>query len=282
MKRIMTIQDISCLGRCSLTVALPILSVMGHETVILPTAVLSTHTQFSDFTFRDLTEDLMPIASHWKKENFKFDAIYTGYLGSDEQIEIVKKYFEMFANDDSTLRIVDPAMGDNGKLYVGFDEAFAKKMAGLCGKADIILPNLTEASFMLGLDYQAQGYSEEYIKDVLRRLCDLGAKKAVLTGVSFHEKELGVMAYDAASDTFESYFNEWLPVSFHGTGDCFASCFAGAVLQGKSVYESFKLAADFIVACLKCTLADPDHHDYGVNFEEVLPMLAPGGGPALL
>ncbi len=274
MKRILTIQDISCVGRCSLTVALPILSVMGLETAILPTAVLSTHTQFSGFTFRDLTEDLPAIAEHWKKEGLDFEAVYTGYLGSARQISFVSSLLDDYA-PGGCVSIIDPVMGDNGKLYTGFDEAFAEKMAGLCGKADYILPNLTEAAFLLKEDYKSGGYTEKEIQELLRRLASLGAKTAVLTGISFGDRELGVMAYDSVRDTFYSYFNEKLPVSYHGTGDCFASCFTGAILRGQSLLEAMKLSADFILACLKATLADPCRRSYGVNFEEALPLLFP-------
>ena len=274
MKRILTVQDISCVGRCSLTVARPILSVMGLETAILPTAVLSTHTQFTGFTFRDLTDDLSDIAAHWKKENLDFEAVYTGYLGSARQISFVSSLFEEYAKGGCT-SIVDPVMGDNGKLYTGFDEKFASEMALLCQKADYILPNRTEAAYMLKEEYKAEGYTEKEIQDVLRRLCGLGAKIALLTGVSLHEKELGVMAYDSVSDTFYSYFNEKIPVSYHGTGDCFASCFTGAILRGQSLQEAIKLSADFIVACLKATMADPNRRFYGVNFEKALPLLLP-------
>lgn len=272
MKRILTIQDISCIGRCSLTVALPILSTMGHETAILPTAVLSTHTMFSNVTLRDLTDDLLPITEHWQREQFSFDAIYTGYLSSPRQISIVKGIFQRFSGD-SVLRIVDPVMGDNGKLYTGFDRDFAALMAGLCGEADIILPNLTEAAFLLDRPCKMEGWQEQEIKDVLRRLCDLGTKKALLTGVSFHEGELGVVSYDSISDTYDAYFTPRIPVSYHGTGDCFASCFTGGILQGRTMENSMRLAADFVSECLRLTMADPDRRNYGVNFEEALPML---------
>lgn len=217
MKRILTVQDISCIGRCSLTVALPILSAMGLETAILPTAVLSTHTQFQGFTFRDLTDDLNGILEHWKKENFTFSTVYTGYLGSAKQIEIVLALFQEYKKTGAAL-IADPAMGDGGKLYTGFDMNFVKQMTRVCGAADLILPNMTEASMMLGIDYRPEGYDEAYIRDVLKRLCDLGAKTSVLTGVTFHDSEFGVMAYDSEADTFHAYFTEKLPVSFHGTG----------------------------------------------------------------
>ena len=168
MKRILTIQDISCLGKCSLTVALPLLSAMGVETVILPTAVLSTHTMFSGFTCKDLSDQLGPITEHWKKEDITFDAIYTGYLGTEEEIETVKEIIRTFRGPE-TLVFVDPAMGDNGKLYPAFDEQYAKKNATLCAVADVIVPNLTEASFMTGLPYREE-YEEDYVRRMLQAL----------------------------------------------------------------------------------------------------------------
>ena len=185
MKRILTIQDISCLGKCSLTVALPIISACGVEASILPTAVLSTHTMFKDFTFTDLTNDMAPITDHWKQNNLGFDALYTGYLGSKEQINIVADIFDKFKTDDNII-LIDPVMADNGKLYPGFTQEFAFDMAKLCAKADVIVPNMTETSFMLGIPYVTE-YDEDYIKDVLKKLVGLGAKTAILTGVSFEK-----------------------------------------------------------------------------------------------
>ena len=185
MKKIVTIQDISCFGKCSLTVALPIVSAMGVETAIIPTAVLSTHTMFQNFTVKDLSDQIEPISEHWKQEKLRFDALYTGYLGSFEQIDMMKRFFEDFGQ--GTLKFVDPAMGDNGKLYPAFDEKFAKYMSTLCAKADIIDPNITEACFMLGEEYIAEGYSRDYIESILKRLAALGPRYAVLTGMSFEK-----------------------------------------------------------------------------------------------
>ncbi len=271
MKRIMTVQDISCLGKCSLTVALPIISAFGVEATILPTAVLSTHTAFSGFTFRDLTDDLQPILHHWKKEKFTFNALYSGYLGSKRQIQIVSEIFDDFKNED-TFVLVDPAMADNGKLYKGFDNDFALSMASLCAKADIIVPNLTEASFILGIPYQ-QDYDENYIKTVLKKLTDLGAKKAVLTGVSFDKKNLGVHAYDSQTDEYFTYFREFLPKSFHGTGDIFASALTGALTIGKNFLSALKIAVDFTVLSIDLTIKNPAHDWYGVEFERAFPQL---------
>ena len=159
MKRIVSVQDISCLGKCSLTVALPIISAMGVECAVVPTAVLSTHTMFRGYTVRDLTDDINPIINHWRKENIKYDAVYTGYLGSFEQLNIVGQMFDEYKNDGALI-VVDPVMADNGKLYPGFTEEFAKSMATICGKADVIVPNLTEASYMLGVPYVGSDYDE--------------------------------------------------------------------------------------------------------------------------
>ena len=271
MKRIVTIQDISCVGKCSLTVALPIISAMGVEAAILPTAVLSTHTMFSDFTFKDLADQIEPVAAHWKKENLGFDAVYTGYLGSFEQIDLMKNFFDQF-NTDSNLLFVDPAMADNGKLYPAFDEAFAKHMATLCAKADIIVPNITEACFMTGMEYKTE-YDEDYAKELLKKLSELGAKISILTGVSFAEDKTGVMGYDKATGEFSYYEHDKLPVSFHGTGDIFSSTCVGAMMNGMDWTEAVKVAADYTSECIRLTLEDPAKPWYGVNFEQAIPYL---------
>ena len=272
MKRIVTIQDISCVGKCSLTVALPIISAMGVEADVVPTAVLSTHTAFQGFTFRDLTSDIKPISEHWKKEKISFDAVYTGYLGSFEQLNLVSDFFSDYKTKDNII-FVDPVMADNGKLYPGFTQEFADKMAQLCSKADIIVPNLTEASFMLGIDYAGNNYDDEYIRNVLKHLSRLGVPNAVLTGVSFKPGELGVMAYNAETDEFFSYFGEKIPVSFHGTGDIFASTCVGALMNGFSLNESLKIAVDYTVESIRKTVEDKNHRWYGVNFESAIPYL---------
>ena len=271
VKRIVTIQDISCVGKCSLTVALPIISAMGVEAAILPTAVLSTHTMFSNFTFKDLADQIEPIAAHWKKENFKFDAVYTGYLGSFEQIDLMKNFFDQFNTEDNLL-FVDPAMADNGKLYPAFDEAFAKHMATLCAKADIIVPNITEACFMTGMEYKTE-YDESYVKELLLKLSDLGAKVSILTGVSFAEGKTGVMGYDKEKNEFSYYEHDKLPVSYHGTGDIFSSTCVGAMMNGMDWTEAVKVAADYTAECIRLTLEDPAKPWYGVNFEQAIPYL---------
>ena len=271
MKRVVTIQDISCIGKCSLTVALPIISAMGIETAIVPTAVLSTHTQFKNFTFRDLSEDIPLIQKHWKEENFKFDGIYTGYLGSIQQIDILKDFFKTFKTNDNFI-FIDPVMGDNGKLYVGFNQEFADEMAKLCKMADIIVPNLTEASAMLNMEYKEK-YTEEEIKQILIDLSKLGPKKVILTGVSFKENELGVMSYDKDTNVFFSYFREKIPVKYHGTGDIFSSTLVGAIVNGNLVEEALKIAVDYVWETINDTYKTNKKDAYGVNFESKIPYL---------
>ena len=271
MKRILTIQDISCLGKCSITVALPIISAMGVETVILPTAVLSTHTMFKGFTVKDLEDQLIPITEHWKKENVKFDAIYTGYLGTEEEIDLVKGIIADF-RDENTLVFVDPAMGDHGRLYPAFDEAYAKKNAGLCGVADIIVPNITEASYMTGLPY-LEAYDESYIRELLQALCSLGTKNALLTGVSLSEGKTGAMGYDTEKKEYFSYQNDLIPAAYHGTGDIFSSVTIGALMNGLSWKDCLKIAADYTAATIEVTMKNPKKPWYGVDFEETIPLL---------
>jgi pyridoxine kinase len=272
-KRVLTIQDISCLGQCSITVALPIISAMGVETCIIPSAVLSTHTSgFSGYTFCDLTEEIPKISQHWQKEKISFDAIYTGYIGSKKQLEYIADIFRNFGDENCSI-IIDPVMGDKGKLYPGFDKDFAKEMAKLCSYADIILPNFTEAAFLLDEPYVDGGYTKEWLHDFLRRLAGLGAKKVVLTGVSFDPNELGVAIYDSKDDSVSYYFRNRILGDTHGTGDVYASSFVGALMQGKSEYDAAALAADYVVKCIEHTLPDKQEHWYGVKFEECIPYL---------
>ena len=271
MKRIVTVQDISCVGKCSLTVALPIISAMGIEAAILPTAVLSTHTMFSGFTVKDLTDQIKPITEHWSNEGITFDAMYTGYLGSFEQIDLMKEMADTFCKDGNLL-FVDPAMADNGKLYPAFDEAFAKYMATLCARADIIVPNITEACFMLGEEYKEK-YDESYAKMLLKKLTDLGAKIAILTGVSFEEGTTGVMGYDSVNDEYYHYTHKKQSRSYHGTGDIFSSTCLGGIVRGLSWKDAARIAADYTSESIRLTIEDPKGNDYGVNFEEAVPFL---------
>lgn len=265
-KKILTIQDISCVGQCSLTVALPVISACGVETCVLPSAVLSTHTAgFKGYTFRDLTEDMPAISEHWAKENIKFDAIYTGYLGSTKQIDYVKSIFKS-ASKDGAKKIVDPAMADGGKLYPGFDEEFVEAMKGLCGEADYIIPNITEACFLTDTEYKNE-YDRAYIDEILEKLTALGCKNIIFTGISYREGYTGVVVFE--NGDYNYYEHRFLPNSCHGTGDIYASAFVGAFVRGKSAFEAAKIAADYTLECIKAT-AEEENHWYGAKFEPVL------------
>ncbi len=262
-KRILTVQDISCVGQCSLTVALPILSASGAETCILPSAVLSTHTAgFKGFTCRDLTEDIPAIAAHWKKEGIDFDAVYTGYLASEQQILLVKELFSLGAK--GCKRIVDPAMADGGKLYPAFDEKFAATMATLVGEADYALPNVTEACFLTHTPYR-ETLTKDYVKELVDKLHALGVHTVVLTGIGYREDTTGVVVDGDAG--FYHYEHRRIPRNSHGTGDVYASAFTGALMRGFSAEEAAKIAADFTVLCIENT---PASHWYGVEFEPLL------------
>ena len=271
MKRVLTIQDISCFGKCSLTVALPLLSAMGVEAVILPTAVLSTHTLFKGFTCKDLSDQLKPITDHWKQEGITFDAICTGYLGTEEEIDTVIGIIESFRNEN-TLVFVDPAMGDNGKLYPAFNEHYARKNADLCAVADIADPNITEASFLTGLPYR-ETYSEDYVRELLTALAAIGTKTPILTGVSLGEGKTGAMGYDSEKKTFFRYQNDRIPAAYHGTGDIFSSVLAGAFVLGIDRTNALKIAADYTAHTIAETLKNPENPWYGVDFEATIPDL---------
>ena len=257
-KRLLTIQDISCIGKCSLTIALPVISSLGVETAVLPTALLSTHTLFDGFTFLDLTDQMIPVTDHWKSLGFSFDTIYSGYLGSVRQMKIVRDIIRKFQSAQNPLVIIDPVMADYGKLYTGFDEAF-------CGSADIILPNLTEAHYLTGLPY-LERYGEDYILDLLKTLCALGPEWAVLTGVSLREGQTGAMARNRRTGEVVSCFTERIPGNYHGTGDLFASVVAGALTRGLPLKKALRLA-------IRVTQASGKPDSYGVEFEATLPVL---------
>ena len=268
-KLVLTIQDISCVGQCSLTVALPIISACGLETAILPSAVLSNHTGgFKSWTFRDLTDDMPLIEQKWIEEGISFDAIYTGYLGSARQIDIVKHIFET-CSKPGCVHVVDPAMADNGSLYYGFDMDFVKEMAKLCAAADYILPNVTEASLITGMEYK-ETYDEAYVLELAQKLAALGPRSVILTGISYEPSTTGVVIYEDGKMSYYQHYR--LPKGSHGTGDIYASSFVGALMHGKSSYDAAKIAADYTVKCIENTQGDPDHW-YGAKFESVLPEL---------
>lgn len=270
LKRVAAVHDISGIGKCSLTAAIPVISAAGIEAAAMPTAVLSTHTgNISGFTYRDLTDDLVPIAKHWKSLGITFDGIYSGFLGSTEQVDIVCGFIDEFKTD-KTVIIVDPAMADGGKMYTTFENSFAKEMIRLCKKADIIVPNITEAAFLLGEDYLEPPYNKEYIEELIRRLIGLGPSMVVLTGVCFNDDEMGCAVGCKDNDEIYFCFSEKYPGIYYGTGDLFASALTGAYLREKSIFESAEIALEFTCSAIKRTYEAGTDTRFGVNFEQGL------------
>lgn len=267
MKRIVSVQDISCVGQCSLTVALPVLSAYGIETAILPSGILSTHTGgFTDFTYHDLTDEMPKIVAHWKKEKLDFDAIYTGYIGDARQFDLILDMKELLR--DGGLLIVDPAMADHGKLYPALNEEIVAGMRRIASAADIILPNLTEAAFLLAQPYNEAPNKEEVAK-MVKDLAAMGPETVILTGVSYEAGKIGAVAYSKSQDTMTEYFTTKEEKSYHGTGDIFSSVLIANLLNGVSMQENLKDACEFIVKSIRKTVSDASH-PYGVHFEAVL------------
>lgn len=272
-KHVAAIHDISGMGKCSLTVALPILSAAGVCTSIMPTAVLSTHTGgFTGFTYRDLTDDLLPFAEHWKSLHVHFDALYSGFLGSFAQLDIVSHVFDILSTED-TLIMVDPVMADNGKLYSVYTPDFPQGMAKLCAKAGLIVPNMTEAAFLLGQAYREGPYDRVYVEKTLRALARLGAPRIVLTGIWFGDGQLGAASYDKASDMVAYAFNEKIQGDYHGTGDIFGSVLLAGLMRGLALPAATQLAVDFTTGSIRRTREANTDVRFGVDFEEELPML---------
>ena len=265
-RRLLTVQDISCLGQCSMTVAMPVLSACGHETCIMPTAMLSTHTGgFQQPAIRQLADGMASIREHWKREHITFDAIYTGYLGSKAAVAETYRVIEELLAPGGTV-IVDPAMADNGKLYSGFDDAYVQAMTELCRRADIILPNITEAALLAGLPYR-ESLDPVYVRSLM---IGLNHPCVVLTGVGYTPEETGIAVFQ--ENALREYHHPQIGKSFHGTGDLFAACFAGAYLRGKTLMEAVQIAGDVVCLSIQNTVNSPKHW-YGVKFETAIPEL---------
>lgn len=270
-KRVAAIHDLSGFGKCSLTVALPILSAAGIEACAMPTAILSTHTGgISGYTYRDLTSDMRAFMQHWKSLDIKFDATYSGFLGSFEQLDIVKEFFDLFKSKDNLI-LVDPVMADNGELYRVFRPEFAAGMRSLCKKADIIVPNLTEAALLLEETYHPGPYTQAYIENILIKLSKLGPEKVVLTGVYFKEEELGAATYDKKTGAVDFLFTQRIPGAYHGTGDIFASTLLSGLLNNFGLDESAQIAVNFTADSIRRTYKAKTDYRFGVNFEQCVP-----------
>lgn len=264
--KVLSIQDISCYGQCSLTVALPILSSYGIETVILPSAVLSTHTSgFKDFTVLDLTSEMPKIINHWISEGIKFDAIYTGYIGDIKQFDYILKCKNELLKEDGIF-IVDPAMADYGKMYPALSIDTIEGMKRICSVADYVIPNITEASFLTNNEYK-EVYDHDYIYKLSNDLLKLGSKNVILTGIGYSSNQIGAVYQN--KDELIEYYGIKQPISYHGTGDIFSSVIVGNIMNKVDMLDNLKDAVEFIIDCIKETSTDP-LHSYGVKFEKVL------------
>lgn len=272
-KKIVSVQDISCFGQCSLTVALPIISALGIETAVIPTTVLSTHTgKFKNYTFCDLTSEIPKIQKHWNEYNIKFDALYSGYLGSPKQIDYVLDLYNSIKLPDSKLYI-DPVMGDNGKFYSGFTKEFAKLMKKYCSYAAVITPNITEAHFLMESGELKGSYTEKEMIDTAKNICCHDDQKVIITGIPVCDNKMAVASYDSKSSICDIYYQPRITGNFHGTGDIFASmCFA-LLLKNYTLSDAVRLTSDFVVSCIRNT-PDTSEHWYGVHFEECLKEIA--------
>ena len=261
--QVLSIQDLSCMGKCSLTVALPLLSAMGISTSVLPTAVLSTHTGFPDPVVRPMTENLSDFAEHMVSVGGSFDAISTGYLSDPQQAEVVCGVLDKF----DCLKVIDPAMGDQGRLYARMTQDHVEAMKQLCHRGNVLLPNLTEAAFLTGLPYRENG-GGLYLKELAEAMCGFGAQGVIITGISWDEEHTGWAGMQ--NGKFFSYQAKRVPGRQHGTGDMFAAVTTGALTLGKPLHVAASLAARFVEQVI---LVTPASTPFGANFEPMLPWL---------
>ena len=264
--RIAVVQDLSCIGPCSLGVAMSVLPAMGLEVAALPTALLSTHTAFEGFTFVDLSPEMERIMAHWKALQMRFDAIYIGYLGSIRLIELTERFIDTFRMPQTRV-ILDPAFGDNGALYAGFDGTYVARLRELCRHADVILPNVTEACALLELPWEDSTACTQRLVQRAWELLDGRLRNVLITSCRFSEGWTGLIC--AGDDGFV-YPHERVALSCHGSGDLFASVFAGLMTLGRSLPESARTAADFTRDCIRHSMNCPDHRWYGVDYEPML------------
>ncbi|MCQ2548199.1 MAG: pyridoxamine kinase [Clostridia bacterium] len=276
MKRILTIQDFSCLGKCSASVALPVISAMGIETVVLPSAILSSHTAFPSFEKVDTADMISRFVKHWESEKLHFDGIYIAYLGSIEAIQVANEIIDIYADED-TFVMIDPVLGDEGCLYTGFDDNYKEEIMKLCKRADLITPNFTEALLMVGEDVSILNTlkkSDHFEEVLLEKMKAQGFDRAVITSVDRRgdcDDEISILAYD--KKTSYHITHEKLNILFPGTGDLFSSTLFGALINGKSMGRAMEIAYKFILKAIKITLEEKNHNWYGVNFEKAIPYL---------
>ncbi len=265
MKRVLTIQDLSCVGKCSLTVALPIISAAGVETSVFPISLLSTHSAFENYEKTDLSHNLESFEKMWKKNGIDFDAVYVGYIGTENGLAQVENCI-MRLKTKKNIIIIDPAVADNGEIYSGISKDYINKLKALCPKADILMPNLTEACILTGEEYKESGYNREYIQNIMKKLSYLGCEKIVVTGVSYDNNEMGIACYNSLNDKYSEFFHKRYKGVYCGAGDCLASAFCGALMNDISFETSLEIAEKFVAKAVKLS-KEKDSQWYGINFE---------------
>ncbi len=268
--KIAAIHDMSGYGRCSLTVILPIISALGCQVCPLPTAILSNHSEYKDFYFYDCTEHLEKYYENWELNSLKFDCMYSGFLGSQKQIDIIINILNKMKDNNNTLAVVDPVMGDHGKIYRTYNQEMITKMSELVKYADIITPNFTEASILLNKDYTTEKLSIEILKNYLKKLSDIGPKVVVLTGIHTSDDEHANLCYEKEKDKYYIIPYEYVNTRFPGTGDLFTSLFVGYLYRGKSVPEAIDEASRFVTLSVKTTLLENSDRKNGVAFEKII------------
>lgn len=268
MKRVLTIQDLSCVGKCSLTVALPIISAAGVETAVFPVSLLSTHSAFESYEKVDLSHLLESYEKMWEKYDINFDAVYVGYVGTENGLMQVENCINRLKNENNII-IIDPAIADNGEIYSGISEEYIKELEKLCKKADVLMPNLTEACILTGEEYKDCGYSKEYIENIMKKLSTLGCKNVVVTGVSYDNNEMGIACYNSETKKYNEFFNKRYKGVYYGAGDSLASAFTGALMNGISFEDSLEIAEKFISEAVR--LSKNNSRWYGINFEYAIP-----------
>ena len=274
--RVAAVHDLSGFGRCSLTVAIPVLSAMGVQCCPLPTAFLSTHTgDFEGYTFLDLTDEMEKAAAHWKQLDLKFQAVYSGFLGSEHQIEVVNRFIRDFRGND-TIIVIDPVMGDQGLVYKTYTPAMCRGMKRLAEHADVITPNLTEAALLLDLPYETLPSDEDGLRAIVEQLSLEGRRSVVLTGFSSAPHLTGALCYDAVQKKTSSVQVDRVNREFYGTGDVFASVLTGALVKGKDLHSAVEQAVNFVLECAKLTEKNQLPLREGVDFEPLLGLLTGG------
>ncbi len=269
-KKIVAIHDLSGVGRVSLSVVIPILTTMGFQVNPLPTAILSNHTQYPHFSFLDLTDEISKIIGEWKKLGVEFDAFYSGYLGSPKQVSIIKNFIQDFRKEDN-LVVIDPVLGDNGKLYSGFDMEIVEEMRRLITVADVISPNLTELFYMLDIPYKTENTDEE-LKEYLLQLSSKGPQIVIITNVPVPNDphKTSVYAYNRHGNRFWKVTCPYLPAHYPGMGDTFTSVVTGALMQGDSLPMALDRATQFCYQGIRATFGYESDPREGILLEKVL------------